>query len=138
MSEQQLKSSIFEVYKRGQGTASRITVLVAVSAIVFFGCRQLVDSISGAVSTQTAWIIGGSVFAVCVLVTLHIINVPRIVDFLIASEAELRKVSWPTKPELIRQTVVVLVAIVFFCVFIWVADYVLASLVSFIMDKTTG
>lgn len=42
----------------------------------------------------------------------RLVNVPSFADFLIAVEAEMNKVSWPTKPELYRASMVVLVVIV--------------------------
>jgi preprotein translocase subunit SecE len=41
----------------------------------------------------------------------RLVNVPRFADFLIAVEAEMNKVSWPTRGELYRSSVVVLVTI---------------------------
>ena len=39
----------------------------------------------------------------------RLVNVPAVADFLIAVEAEMNKVSWPTRSELIRASTVVLV-----------------------------
>ena len=41
----------------------------------------------------------------------RLVNVPAFADFLIAVEAEMNKVSWPTRGELIRSSIVVLVTI---------------------------
>src|SRR5262249_40646799 len=49
-------------------------------------------------------------------------NYPGFVDFLVATEAELNKVSWTPKRQLIRDTVVVLVFVVLFTVFLFVVD----------------
>jgi preprotein translocase SecE subunit len=43
--------------------------------------------------------------------TYRLVNVPACADFLIAVEAEMKKVSWPTQPELFRSSIVVLVTI---------------------------
>jgi preprotein translocase subunit SecE len=39
------------------------------------------------------------------------VNFPRFADFLIAVEAEMNKVSWPTRGELVRSSLVVLFTI---------------------------
>ena len=39
------------------------------------------------------------------------VNYPRFADFLVTVEAEMNKVSWPTKKELIRSSLVVLFCI---------------------------
>lgn len=44
-------------------------------------------------------------------VAYRVVNMPRFADFLIAVEAELHKVSWPTRTEVIRSSIVVLVTI---------------------------
>jgi preprotein translocase subunit SecE len=39
------------------------------------------------------------------------VNIPRFADFLIAVEAEMNKVSWPARQELIRSSLVVIFVI---------------------------
>lgn len=53
----------------------------------------------------------------------------KITKFLKEVNAELRKVTWPTKDELIGSTIVVIVVSLILAVFIGVVDRVLASLV---------
>jgi preprotein translocase SecE subunit len=52
----------------------------------------------------------------------RVVNYPPFADFLIATEAELNKVSWPTRTRLVRDTVVVLVTTVLLAVFLFVMD----------------
>ena len=52
----------------------------------------------------------------------RIVNMPTFADFLIATEAELNKVSWTTRQRLVQDTVVVLVTVVLLAVFLLVAD----------------
>ena len=44
-------------------------------------------------------------------IAYRIVNVPVFADFLVAVEAEMNKVSWPTRSELFRASVVVLFTI---------------------------
>jgi preprotein translocase SecE subunit len=55
----------------------------------------------------------------------RVVNMPSFGDFLIATEAEMNKVSWSTRKQLIRDTIVVLFTVFFLTVFIVVADLVL-------------
>jgi preprotein translocase SecE subunit len=52
----------------------------------------------------------------------RIVNMPSFSDFLIATEAELNKVSWTTQKRLIQDTIVVLVTVVALAIFLFAAD----------------
>ena len=52
----------------------------------------------------------------------RIVQFPPFVEFLIATEAEMNKVSWTTKDDLIRATTVVLMTVVLMAVFLFVVD----------------
>ena len=56
------------------------------------------------------------------------------VKFLEEVRAELNKVSWPTKDELISYTGVVGLAVVIVCALIWVCDTVFAKLFRIILN----
>ena len=67
------------------------------------------------------------VFLAAAALIAWLINLPKFVDYLIMSEIELRKVSWPTREELKRQTTVVIIALVAFSLVLWVADLIFTS-----------
>ena len=50
------------------------------------------------------------------------VNLPAFADFLIAVEAEMNKVSWPTRGELFRASMVVLVCIIFLAIVLYGFD----------------
>lgn len=52
----------------------------------------------------------------------RIVNWPAFADFLIATEAEMNKVSWTTRKRLVQDTVVVLVTVCLLTVFLFVVD----------------
>jgi preprotein translocase SecE subunit len=52
----------------------------------------------------------------------RVVNFPPFADFLIATEAELNKVSWTTQKRLVQDTIVVLVTVVLFTVFLLIVD----------------
>jgi preprotein translocase SecE subunit len=52
----------------------------------------------------------------------RVVNVPTFADFLIATEAELNKVSWTTRKRLWQDTIVVLSTVILMAVFLFAAD----------------
>jgi preprotein translocase subunit SecE len=60
---------------------------------------------------SAALLVGGLWFS------FRIVNISRFADFLIAVEAEMNKVSWPSKAELIRSAIVV-IFVLFFLAFV--------------------
>ena len=52
----------------------------------------------------------------------RLINLPKFADFLIAVEAEMTKVSWPTQTELFRSSLVVILFIVSLAALLFVFD----------------
>jgi len=60
----------------------------------------------------------------------RVVNQPVFADFLIATEAELNKVSWTTRRRLFQDTIVVLVTVVLMSVFLFVTDQVWLHLLS--------
>src|SRR5207248_6166058 len=60
----------------------------------------------------------------------RVVNFPAFADFLIATEAEMNKVSWTTRKRLVQDTVVVLVTMVLMAVFLFVVDVAWGKLLS--------
>ena len=130
-----------ELYKRGQGSAARIVTAVGLIALAAFGANALREFILGYTAGETAWAVGpvqlrpDLVAAVVVFLGAAgaigwvVSGCRRVVDFLILTEGELRKVSWPSRRDLWHQTVVVIVVSVFFGIFILICDLILMKAV---------
>ncbi|MBN6889650.1 preprotein translocase subunit SecE [Cytobacillus horneckiae] len=58
----------------------------------------------------------------------------RIVNFLREVGREMKKVSWPTKKELTKYTITVLVVVLFFTLFFTVIDLGISELIRFILE----
>lgn len=58
------------------------------------------------------------------------VNMPAFADFLIATEAELNKVSWTTRKRLIQDTIVVLTTVVLFTLFLFAVDVLWGKVLS--------
>ncbi len=52
----------------------------------------------------------------------RLVNVPTFADFLVATEAEMNKVSWTTRKRLVQDTIVVLVTVFLFSLFLFLID----------------
>ena len=61
----------------------------------------------------------------------RIINYPMFTDFLIATEAEMNKVSWTTRKRLFQDTIVVLVTVCLFTVFLFLMDIMWVQILKF-------
>jgi preprotein translocase subunit SecE len=127
---------MFEIYKKGQGTTARWIAAVGMGALAAFGTFELYDSLSalggnplrmGGVEMSWSTLTSIVVFLAAAALIAWLINLPKFVDYLIMSEIELRKVSWPTREELKRQTTVVIIALVAFSLVLWVADLIFTS-----------
>jgi preprotein translocase SecE subunit len=57
-------------------------------------------------------------------VSWRVVNWPVFADFLIATEAEMNKVSWTTRRRLVQDTIVVLVTVFLFTAFLFVVDII--------------
>jgi len=66
----------------------------------------------------------------------RIVNLPSFADFLIAVEAEMNKVSWPSRTELIRASMVVIVLMFGLMAVLFTYDFVLNWLLSRVLQVT--
>jgi len=57
-------------------------------------------------------------------VAWRVVNWPAFADFLIATEAEINKVSWTTRKRLVQDTIVVLVTVFLFTAFLFIVDII--------------
>jgi ribosomal protein L7/L12/preprotein translocase SecE subunit len=62
------------------------------------------------------------ILAVSLWLAWRVVNLPAFADFLIATEAELNKVSWTTQRRLMQDTVVVLITVVLMAVYLFGVD----------------
>lgn len=120
-----------EIYKRGQGAVARWTAIASLGALLAFGAYELFDALTARdIGSSTALgarglgvLISGGVFVAGMALIFWVTNLPRFADYLIASELELRKVAWPTKGELKRQTIVVVFTLLLLSLILFVADW---------------
>ena len=101
----------FNVYKRTQGRIARQVTCVAVWIAFALAAWALMTSLQATKIPAGKYVIPGVVLVAGLWVGYRLVNYPRFADFLIAVEAEMNKVSWPSRGELIRSSVVVIFVI---------------------------
>ncbi|MBJ42605.1 MAG: preprotein translocase subunit SecE [Planctomycetaceae bacterium] len=97
------------VYKRNQGKIVRQVTFSVLSVTLLLAAWQLWVALHSPNSSwYTEYGFPGIVLLGGIWFSYRLVNWPRFADFLIAVEAELNKVSWPSKEELIRSSLVVI------------------------------
>ena len=121
-------SELFRVglYKPSQGRIVRQVTFLAVAVICLLAVYEMFrvgwfnDLFSG-----SRYLTLVALSAIGIWFSYRVVNYSKFADFLIAVEAEMNKVSWPTKQELWRSSVVVIFVIfamaglLFFFDFVW-------------------
>ena len=113
----------FEIYKPTQGRIVRQATALALALVVASGVWKLILELSGA-DTKIRLGIPLTLGLVAGWLIFRLINKPRFADFLISTEAEMAKVSWPSRPELFRATGVVLVTMLVLAAALFMFDII--------------
>ncbi len=149
----------FKYYKPGQGTWARWTAgifggllsIFASHSLYLFPAMEKIDAV-GNVTGRTFWgkqiaaslpgikqgltvgLLGATLLFIagCLATYLFAVNGRRAADFLIDVESEMHRVSWPTRPEWMGSSVVVIVSVVVIGGFVTLVDF----LFRFVFTKT--
>ncbi len=116
MSTGSLVGEIFQVglYKPSQGRVTRQATCGVLWAVLAMAAWRAYETLLGKTLLGTdAWqyIVPLTILVAGFWATYRIVNYPKFADFLIAVEAEMNKVSWPSKAELVRSSIVVIFVI---------------------------
>ena len=119
------------LYKRNQGRITRQVTFAAIAIAMLLGCWRLHLS---ADPTEVAMRIGlpAALLAAGLWIAYRAVNLASFADFLISVEAEMSKVSWPTKTELVRGAMVVLITILFLAGFLFMFDFIWAMVFKYL------
>jgi preprotein translocase subunit SecE len=99
----------FGIHRRQQGKIARQVTFGALAATIGAGCWRLSEFLIGGPFWQVGFPM--VLFAIGSWFAYRLVNYPPFADFLINVEAEMVKVSWPTRTELFRSSVVVMLTI---------------------------
>ncbi len=129
-------------YKKSQGRLVRRGTIVGILAIAFSGIWTLISHhtldtgpndwaflVPFTGGSRQFTVLGDLRFTVPLLLAAaslwlayRVVNLPVFADFLIATEAELNKVSWTTRKRLVQDTIVVLTCVILLTLFLFVVD----------------
>ncbi len=136
-------------YKKDQGRMVRMAVFWSAAVLLYYGCTSLRQELAGrfketlgeplfaalptlpVLGTRLtgALLISLVLFGVSVFLLYRWLEKPKYADMLIETEAEMRKVVWPTPQEVFNSSLVVIVCVVFLMAFLAGADWLLARLI---------
>ncbi|MGI9470767.1 MAG: preprotein translocase subunit SecE [Rubripirellula sp.] len=121
-----LTSELFQtsVYKPNQGRIVRQLTALAIWVISALGCWALYSTLRGNLESGSYLVpvIPGVLLMAGAWFGYRVVNWPRFADFLIAVEAEMNKVTWPSKDELVRASIVVIFTIFFLAISLFLFD----------------
>ena len=122
-----------QVYKKGQGYWTRMMTAIALGLLVVMGGVWLSDNLRGVRigNLEPVYLQAGAFVLVMALfgfIGYYLVGCkPQFVDFLIATEGEMKKVNWSTRREIMGSTWVVIGLTVVVAVIISVLDYLIYS-----------
>ena len=114
------------IYKPGQGYWTRVLSAIGAGVLVCVLTVWIWGELTSVTNEKTRTIVQ-SVVVVALLggsgaIGYWVMNKARIVDFLIATDAEMRKVNWPTRREITGSTWVVICGTLLMAALLWVVD----------------
>lgn len=134
------------MYKSGQGYWTRVMTVIAALVLIGLGAAWVWDiflrfDYGGRI--EPIYVAAGAatlVFAVCAWLVYRWVAIkPATVDFLVATEAEMKKVNWSTRREIFGSTWVVLTITFAITMFVYLFDYTFFFLFVWmkVLDATT-
>jgi preprotein translocase subunit SecE len=113
----------FSIYKKGQGKWVRWGTVGALSLATAIGAIWLVtepymvnqaDLVKAAAAC--VWVL------LCAWLTFWMVNSPKMAEFLIMTESEMRKVTWPARKDVVNSTKVIILITLILGVMLWLVD----------------
>jgi len=111
-----------DLYKPMQGRQARIYTAVALGVIVALGLVRAYEALND-YTVATRYGIPAAVGLILGWLIFRIVQYPPFVEFLIATEAEMNKVSWTSREDLTRATTVVLVTVTLMALYLFGVDW---------------
>jgi preprotein translocase subunit SecE len=130
---------LLSVYKGDQGRGVRIFAIIGTLVLALWACVNLYDLISPpivppaevwydvdflGIQFPLSWYLipPAALFVLIAVVLWSIAQKPKVAEFLIETEGELKKVSWPARKEWINSSMAVMVVILIFIAYLFAVD----------------
>jgi preprotein translocase SecE subunit len=133
---------MFKIYKQGQGKWARYLAAASIGALAIYGfyslynylnvgnLRSPIVEIPGVdLDVNVPLLISFGLFLIVAITLFTLLNKPKIADFLIETELEMKKISWPGRSELVGSSTIVVVTVVILAVIIMVFDFAVQAFV---------
>jgi preprotein translocase subunit SecE len=111
-----------DVYKPLQGKQARLWTAMGLGLILVIGAYRLSETLID-FRPPTRYGIPALITLVFGWAIFRLVQFPPFVEFLIATEAEMNKVSWTSKSDLYRATIVVLTTVFIVAFYLFVVDW---------------
>ena len=121
-----------EIYKRGQGKYTRLGTIIAVMFVATIGAYLLSLELSTISAVWVRYAVPTLVWIGVGVLILWLANRPSSADFLIATESEMKKVSWSSKKEIIGSTKVVIIFMVVIASILFGVDFMFVALFKYL------
>jgi len=118
----------FGRYKRNQGQIARRATLIALAVIVLLGCWRMGQYYSDQASVLHYYV-PVAFLVIGLWASYRAVQMPSFADFLISVEGEMNKVSWPSRGELFRASLVCILVIFFLAGLLFVYDAALTWII---------
>ena len=112
----------FGLYKPNQGRVVRQVTFFTIALLGLLSAWEIKRSSLFSGFGQGSWLFMIAIAALLIWVAYRVVNYSVFADFLIAVEAEMNKVSWPTRKELWNASVVVMFVIFSMAAFLFLFD----------------
>ena len=119
---------VFDIYKPGQGKNTRLYSAFALAIMVGIGCYQLYNVL--AAQNLNMWVetlIPAGLFVGLLFLIYVLSNKPKVADFMIAAEGEMKKVSWSSRQEIAVSTIVVIIVVIIMAILLGATDLVFSQ-----------
>lgn len=118
------------IYKKGQGNYTRLVSAFCLAIIAAIACYKvyqlLVDAtwLGRDVNQRSLYasLIPAGVFAVIAFLIYRLVNKHSVADFMIASEGEMKKVSWSSREEIVASTFIVIIVVIMMAALLGITD----------------
>ena len=131
--------AVMEFYKKGQGSIARLLSLIGCLLLLFWGgwsfwiwlqgftslSESLLEVPTVGLNIDFALLIAIGVLLAGGAALVWTLNRPRLVDLLIETEAEMKKVSWPSRQEAWNSSVIVVITVVVMMGLLFFYDFTL-------------
>jgi preprotein translocase subunit SecE len=113
-----------DLYKPTQGWYARVWTAAGLGVLLAAGIYRFYETqMADVYSAPVRFGVPAALTAAFAWLVFRLVQFPPFVDFLVATEAEMNKVSWTSRDELKRATLVVLITVLLMAIYLFGVDF---------------